>query len=530
MKKAVITIALGDFYTKMAEFTHPIIKAYADKIGADFIVIDKNDEFKIPHYTKLNLNKYLRDYDRVLYIDTDILIREDAPDIFAEVPEDEIGIFEEGQFMERQQSMLQFLIENKVDPKIWNKKYYNTGVMVLSKQHANIFIKPLTEEVNHFAEQSYINLLFCIFKPKIHNLHYKWNRMYALDRITGEDRYDSYFMHYAGISVIMPEDKQLSLMRDDWEIWQKAKPEYKFQKNVAVIVEGGMGDQICAEPTIRYMRDVMYKGDNIIVISDFPAVFSDVGLPVYAKGQKIENMKGYYEVHTLRSPEHISWEFMSHPLCHSIDFCALQATRCILPVERKNIQLKVDEFAFGQVKEMVGGLENLVVIHPGRGWDSKNFPSDVWQSYADGLLAAGFRVAVIGKHISNEQGIMEFDRSKCIDLVNKLDFNQLTALISAAKCLISNDSAPIHIAGAFDNWIGVIATCKRPDYILPYRNGNDPFYKAEALEEFKLYDQFNNQPSQVYGATIDKCDEATMRKCCPPAEKVVNFAKKVFNL
>lgn len=528
MKTAIITIASGDFYKKMAEITHPTIKAYADKIGSDFIVMEESDEFSMPHYLKLNLPKYLKLYDRIMYIDTDILVREDATSIFDEVPENKIGIFEEGQFLERHSSMIEFLVHNKVDPKTWNKKYYNTGVIVLSKQHANILIKPIGEQQDHFKEQSYINLLFCLFKPEIHNLHYKWNRMYALDKITGEDRYESYFMHYAGINNIMPEEAQLKLMVDDLEVWKKSSPDYKFPKNIAVLVEGGLGDQICAEPTIRYMKEELYKGDNIIVISDFPDAFSGVGLPVYAKGAKIENAKGYYEIHTLRSPEHISWEYMSHPLCHSIDFCALQAIRCLLPINRKKIELPVYQESLEKINGIIGDFKNLVVIHPGRGWDSKTFPVDVWQSYLDALLEAGYKVAVIGKRISEEQGVVEIDTNKdnCIDLIDKLNFNELTALISKARCLISNDSAPIHIAGAFDNFIGVIATCKRPDYILPYRNGNDPFYKAEALEEFKLYDTFNGQPSQVYGATIDKCDEATMRKCVPSSSKVVNFVKK----
>ena len=175
MKLAVVTIACGDYHIEMSKITHPSISAYAKKIGAEFIVINEKTE-GLPHYLKFNLNKLLKKYDRILYIDTDIVVRKDAPNIFDEVPVDSIGLFEEGRFADRATSMLHFLSENNVEPKEWNKKYYNTGVMVVSKEHANLFIKPLIEH-NHFFEQSYLNLLFSVFKAKVHDLHYKWNRI-----------------------------------------------------------------------------------------------------------------------------------------------------------------------------------------------------------------------------------------------------------------------------------------------------------------------------------------------------------------
>ena len=530
--KAVVTITVGNFYSKMAEVTHPTIKKYAEKIGAEFVVLDAQGDHALPHYLKLELNSLLKKYERVLYIDTDILVRDDAPNIFDEVPVNEIGIFEEGQFIERATAMTQYLTQHGVDPNIWNKKYYNTGVMVLSSEHANIFLPPTRSEDDHFKEQSYLNLLFCLFKAKVHNLHYKWNRMYALDQITGEERYDSYFMHYAGINLLMKEDDQIDLMKKDLGEWEKAAPEYKFKKNVAIVVQGGLGDQVASEPTLRYVRDFLYRDDNIVLISDFPEMFEHLGLPVYKAGQKIPVAKGFVELQTLRSPDHVSWEYMSHPLCHSTDFSALQVGRCILPMDAKQIQLGVDQAALKSVEEKCEevGLENLVLLHPGRGWDSKSFPPDVWQSYLDALLKAKYKVAIIGKHLSDEQGIVKFvwDKTGCIDLVNKLSLKELTALISRARVLVSNDSSPVHIAGAFDHWIGLIATCKRPDYVLPYRNGGDCFYKAEALEEYKLYEWYNAQPTQVYGATIDKCTDEQLRAACPSAEKVLSFVDRCF--
>jgi ADP-heptose:LPS heptosyltransferase len=56
----------------------------------------------------------------------------------------------------------------------------------------------------------------------------------------------------------------------------------------------------------------------------------------------------------------------------------------------------------------------------------------------------------------------------------------LINLISKTPLLISNDSAPIYIAGAFDNNILLIPTAKHPDLLMPYRKGQQ-YYKAAAV-------------------------------------------------
>lgn len=525
-KLALVTIAIGEFYEKMAKISHPTLKRYADKIGADFIVWRDHKKHTMPHYQKLEIAHLLDEYDRVLYVDTDILIREDAPDLFKMVPPEKLGMFEEGRFTDRS-SFLAYLRELKFDEKNWNGKYYNTGVMVLSEKHKPIFRRPPVES-NHFFEQSYLNVMIAHEKMEMFQLPYRFNRMYCMDRITGEERHDSYFMHYAGINLILPQDEQLKLMQDDLEVWEKSKPDYKFKKNIAVIVDGGLGDQIAAEPTIRYMKERMYRGDNIIILSNWPEIYSHLGLPSYFKTDKFE-MKGYYEVRTLRSPEHVSWEFMSHPLCHGVDFASLQGLRMMLPLECRQIQL---EYGLDEIKRLldVAGIidfQKLVLVHPGRGWETKTFPADVWQSYVNTLVDAGFTVGVIGKRVSKEQGVVEIDTSRCIDLIDKLDTKMLIALISQAKVLITNDSAPLWIAGAFDNYIGLIATCKHPHYILPYRFGNI-YYKAQNLERDTLYNDFCHQPSLADGETIDHCTEERLRECLPEPGTILTFVQNCF--
>ena len=97
---------------------------------------------------------------------------------------------------------------------------------------------------------------------------------------------------------------------------------------------------------------------------------------------------------------------------------------------------------------------------------------------------------------------MDMDCEGVIDLRNLLNLRELITLISQAKLLISNDSAPVHIAEAFDNWIFLIPSCKHPDHILPYREGGQ-YHKAKVFYKRLTCDDINSTPTNLDGAGVD---------------------------
>src|SRR5271157_4431668 len=146
-KNAIVTIAIGDFHQRMAELTHPSLRQYAEKIGADFIVIDKTEISKTtPHWEKFRILDLLNIYDRILYLDSDILIRKNCPDLFGIVPETSLGAFNESPFTPHRDYAIQICArEYEMEDFQWNGKYYNTGVMVLSRYHRMLFRRPKKE-------------------------------------------------------------------------------------------------------------------------------------------------------------------------------------------------------------------------------------------------------------------------------------------------------------------------------------------------------------------------------------------------
>ena len=133
-KTCVLTYCIGEKYKKKSNYTKDSMKKYANKIGADFIIKEEininlfddlqkkiYDNSKKIRYLKLNvIYNTLKIYDRVIYFDSSCLINKNTPNLFEIVPENRLGaVLDNGACM--------------------TKGYINSGMLVLSKIHLNLF-------------------------------------------------------------------------------------------------------------------------------------------------------------------------------------------------------------------------------------------------------------------------------------------------------------------------------------------------------------------------------------------------------
>lgn len=81
MRKCIHVVNIGNYLPEVWSVTGPMIKAYADRIGADFNVIT---ERRYPDwhilYEKVQVHDYGRDYDWNMLLDVDIMIHPKFPD------------------------------------------------------------------------------------------------------------------------------------------------------------------------------------------------------------------------------------------------------------------------------------------------------------------------------------------------------------------------------------------------------------------------------------------------------------------
>lgn len=208
----------------MALLTHPLMKRYAACHGLKFIVLrDRSSEGLPAHYAKYQIRGLLNEFDRIVFVDTDILVHPCAPSLLEIVPPSHFGAYLASEHSDVHDEAV-VAIQNRLGDVGWGREYFNSGVMVISHDHAKIFDTALGTEIS-FWEQTQLNYNVRTLSIPLFDIGYPFNHVQA----AGEPprRMDSYFIHYAGPGHRMgPKPVQIAedllcfaQERDDW--WQE---------------------------------------------------------------------------------------------------------------------------------------------------------------------------------------------------------------------------------------------------------------------------------------------------------------------
>jgi hypothetical protein len=199
MKKALVTQAFGDEWKKILDLTRPRMEAYCQRHQIDFIALEKPLTDPV-QYSKSAIGNIMatKGYDQVTFVDSDVLITKDCPDIG-----EDAGVFcafDEGAFLDRKLAMgkLAGAFGAIIDPRF----YVNTGVFVISSKAVGaLSMPPLGLLPNHFAEQTWMNIMVHIWNIPLTELDPVYNCMTSVEEHFGLDRYtDGMCIHYAGQS------------------------------------------------------------------------------------------------------------------------------------------------------------------------------------------------------------------------------------------------------------------------------------------------------------------------------------------
>jgi lipopolysaccharide biosynthesis glycosyltransferase len=207
MKTAVVTGAMGKAL-EYTDYTLPTIKQYSEKIGSDYIFIGDNDRKYPEHrptYEKYQMQEMLKDYDRLVWIDCDIVVNPDSPNIFDEVPYEKMSaLFESPTYSEhdtkRQHTKNIKKMQDKLGDVGWKSGIFNAGVMVISKPHSIIFEggfeKYLPLQNWKWNDQAIFNYKRVELNIPFVGLDWKWNAMPYYE--SPDKMSQAYFLHFAG--------------------------------------------------------------------------------------------------------------------------------------------------------------------------------------------------------------------------------------------------------------------------------------------------------------------------------------------
>ncbi len=93
LKKTIFTLNVDGYSPEITELTYPLMKRYADKIGADFYTIKERKFPGFPSvYEKLQIYELAQkmENDWNIYIDSDALVHPDMMDVTNHLPKDTV--------------------------------------------------------------------------------------------------------------------------------------------------------------------------------------------------------------------------------------------------------------------------------------------------------------------------------------------------------------------------------------------------------------------------------------------------------
>jgi hypothetical protein len=159
--RAVVTVAAGPKGKELLAASGAHLRAYADWVGADFVVLD--DYAGNPAYPpscKFGMGRALDFYDRVAFLDADALTRPGCLNVFDLCDEHEIGFCDELPHLDRPgqrgiSRFLQFRREQGFKYVARPPWYLNSGVMVWPARYKHLLAPPdfPIPATHHTAEQ-----------------------------------------------------------------------------------------------------------------------------------------------------------------------------------------------------------------------------------------------------------------------------------------------------------------------------------------------------------------------------------------
>ena len=236
-RKVIATVAIGDKGQEWADISHPWMRRYAEACGADFFSLSGsglNDLW--PGFSKLLLGRLLEDYDRLIYVDSDILISPNAPNLFDVVPSESVGATRIDQLSPHEAPVLaNGWVKNDIELSQtmfgsvgWSDTYYNSGALVFSKAHKEIFDRALKsaqswhevstdrsqETFRVFADQSLFNYWTQALQFDVYDIGHAFNHTPAFN--LRNHRYASHFSHYVRMRPHRRGNRSRQMRNDSW--------------------------------------------------------------------------------------------------------------------------------------------------------------------------------------------------------------------------------------------------------------------------------------------------------------------------
>ena len=296
------------------------------------------------------------------------------------------------------------------------------------------------------------------------------------------------------------------------------------ENDIMLLAPDALGDNVCMLPSVIYALSM--PGIKVSVASSWPELYQHLPLAelIDLRVSPLPDEEEYLCLKAYPYPDELSNDFYTSFGTQLVDYISMNLLRQQLPVNHRNIAIEASPCGYTPAQ---------VVIHPGASWPSKTFPSEWWDGVIRRLVEWGTMPYIVGRSGivdkgGQAKGTVEVDVRGCLDLRDKLTTLDLADVLQQAKVVLTNDSAPVHMAASGQAWIGMLATVLRPDNITHWRRPsgsirNEWGWRTEDLALGGIYQDNPIQPN-FNGHVYDAVTVPKLQKWLPDPKCVADWA------
>lgn len=190
--------------------------------------------------------------------------------------------------------------------------------------------------------------------------------------------------------------------------------------------------------------------------------------------------------------------------------------------------------------------EEYVVLHVTSNWDNRTWDYKNWEKVIEWLSEKKILTITIGMdhkeytHSSIGNYILKecptFNKIYGHQLINKGSMNDMWHIINHAKCIITSDSGPLHLAGTTDTHIIQLGSAIDWRFRAPYRKGSQEyrfhyagghckiFCNSDLYYNVNTWGTINAVPPMI-GCKANK----SFFECHPSSKKVISIIEKIIS-
>ncbi|TWB88554.1 MULTISPECIES: glycosyltransferase [unclassified Synechococcus] len=201
----------------IAKLSIPLMMKYAENIKSDFIRLSPRlaNKFQgILNYEKFQIFNLFSYYERIIFLDADILIAPAAPSLFDVVDEEHLGVFIASRYSDLHNPSVEAILcilgeiawqREARNPEIYES--FNSGVLVCSRKTGEYFGKEMRpaevwakfDSHNcYMSDQTFMNYVAQKYSLALADIGYQFNHTLAPGK--SSHRFRSHMIHYAGVS------------------------------------------------------------------------------------------------------------------------------------------------------------------------------------------------------------------------------------------------------------------------------------------------------------------------------------------